>query len=126
MTKNKLEANTETDIMKLIRQELGSGKIRLFRNNVGQARTETGAVVVFGLCKGSSDLIGWKSVEITSDMIGKRVAIFTALEVKKPGKKPDKDQRNFIAVVAKHGGISGVAVSIEQAREVLQLPPSEK
>ncbi len=111
---------TETDILKEIRVALGSHGVRLFRNNVGQCRTEFGAVIVFGLCKGSSDLIGWATREITPDMVGQRVAIFTALEVKKPGRSATPEQRTFIKVVKNHGGIAAVVKSVDEAKEILK------
>jgi ribosomal protein S19 len=38
--------------------------------------------VQFGLCKGSADLIGWKRVTVTPEMVGSTVAVFTSIEVK--------------------------------------------
>jgi hypothetical protein len=36
--------------------------VRLWRNNVGALRDERGRLVTYGLCKGSSDLIGLHQV----------------------------------------------------------------
>jgi hypothetical protein len=38
-------------------------------------------VLKYGLCLGSSDLIGWTIREITPDMVEKKVAVFTAIQV---------------------------------------------
>lgn len=113
---------------------------RLFRNNtgtgwVGQSKRITkpttvkldvGDVVIrqarvlrAGLCVGSSDLIGWNTRVITEDMVGKKIAIFTAVEVKKPSGRATKEQINFINVVRKNGGIAGIAKSGEQAVEMI-------
>jgi VRR-NUC domain. len=84
----------------------------LFKNEVGFAITQNGFPVHYGLCKGSSDLIGWRSVEITEDMIGKRIAQFCAVEVKKDkhGKyRATSEQQNFINAVKKAGGFGVVA-----------------
>ena len=90
---------------------------RLFRNNTGTAyqgqrvRTQNGFIITnprpvhFGLCKGSSDLIGWTPHVITEADLGKTVAIFTAIEVKTKGVKVTPEQRNFIARVNEAGGI---------------------
>ena len=76
---------------------------RLFRNNtgrgwVGKTNHKNGNVFIenarplnAGLTKGSSDLIGWTSIEITPDMVGKKVAIFTAIEAKTGRQKPKKE-----------------------------------
>lgn len=95
---------------------------RLFRNNTGTGwvgksrRTKDGGIYIdeprplkAGLCIGSSDLIGWTKTEITPDMVGKNIAIFTALEVKTKYGKASKEQINFIQQVREAGGISGIA-----------------
>ncbi|OCC05148.1 hypothetical protein BA190_09545 [Labrys sp. WJW] len=75
----------------------------------------------FGLCEGSADIIGWHSVVVTPDMVGKRVAIFMAPEVKTPdGKPPTKLQRNFIRAVNDAGGISFPVRSEDEAAEALR------
>lgn len=61
-----------------------------------------------GLCLGSSDLIGWTTVEITPEMVGQKVAIFTAIEVKTGNLKATKEQKNFIDIVNASGGIGKV------------------
>lgn len=71
-----------------------------------------------GLCEGSSDLIGWKSVMVTPDMVGKRVALFTAVEVKTPTGRPTKEQLNFIQRIKEAGGIAGIARSEEEAEYI--------
>jgi hypothetical protein len=43
--------------------------------------------------------------------VGSTVAIFTAVEVKQPKKKPTEVQQNFINVVLEAGGYAGVATS---------------
>ncbi len=69
---------SETALQNEIRLELGKrSNVRMFRNNVGMING-----VQFGLCVGSSDLIGFKSMTITPEMVGQKIAVFTALEVK--------------------------------------------
>jgi hypothetical protein len=92
----------------------------LFRNNTGTAFQGKRAVInsrpiiteprqiTFGLCVGSSDLIGWTEKIITKDMIGQKIAIFTALEVKNLSGKATKEQINFIKQVRKSGGIGNI------------------
>ncbi len=81
---------------------------RIFRNNTGSVVTQDGRFITFGLCVGSSDLIGWTEIEITPEMVGQKLAVFTAVEVKKKGKKPSKEQLNFIRIVSEAGGIAKV------------------
>lgn len=69
---------------------------------------------------GTSDLVGWTPVVITPEMVGRRIAVFTAIETKKTkGGRTSDDQANFIAQVLKAGGIAGVANSADAAREIV-------
>lgn len=106
-----------------------SSTARLFRNNIGQGyvgkttRIDKGFVTLqnfrpirYGVCNpGGSDLIGFTSVEITKDMVGKKVAVFTAIETKTKKGKATQDQANFINVVRHFGGFAGVARSYDDA-----------
>jgi hypothetical protein len=40
--------------------------------------------LISGLVKATADLIGWRSITITPDMVGTTVAIFASIEVKTP------------------------------------------
>lgn len=108
------EAKVQNDI----RLALGRGPVRLFRNNTGALKDQHGRMVTFGLCKGSSDLVGWRSTTITADMVGQQLAVFTAIEVKDKG-RPTPEQIAFVEAVRKAGGIAGVARSIEDAQAIL-------
>lgn len=108
----------EQAIQNEIRLELGHEECRLFRNNTGCLRNDRGRIVCFGLAKGSSDLIGWKTITITKEMIGDRVAVFTAVEVKDKG-RATKEQKKFISVVQAAGGFAGIARSVEDARKIM-------
>jgi hypothetical protein len=124
----------ETTILQRIRLALGRVPgLRAFRNNCGQAwmgkvikRTADMIViqnprpVQFGLHPGSADLIGWRSVTITPDMVGKRLAVFTSVEVKTPAGKLRPDQANWQAQVEEAGGIAIVARSEADALVPLQ------
>lgn len=119
---------SESAALQAIRLALGRlPGLRLFRNNVGVLRDREGRPVRFGLHPGSSDLIGWRSVTITPDMVGKQVAIFTALEVKAPGgtHKVTTEQHAWIRAVEAAGGIAGIARSPDQALLALGLHPTE-
>lgn len=117
---------SESAILASIRL-LSRGAVRLFRNNVGVLLTEDGRKVRVGLCNGSSDLIGWQTRVIG----GQRVAVFTAIEVKRPGGQVTDEQQRFLQAVADAGGIAGVAHSEQEARQLLSqgfpdCPPDER
>jgi hypothetical protein len=109
----------ETALHRRMLLELGRGSARLFRQNVGVATFPDGARVVYGLTPGSSDLIGWNSVEITPDMVGKRVAVFCAIEVKTQTGRLSRAQENFLEAVKRAGGRAGVARSVEEAQQII-------
>lgn len=131
---------SEMAILRQIMAACGKGATRLFRQNVGKGwvgksipirgrctiQAEPGDVLVkaarpliAGLCNGSSDLIGWHTVEITPDMVGQRVALFAALEVKDRAKLT-AEQAQFLRVVAEAGGIAAEVRSPEDAEAALR------
>lgn len=111
---------SESTIVADVRVTLSRGLVRLFRNNVGALWDSRGRLVTYGLCPGSSDLIGWRSIEITPAMVGRKVAVFVALEGKVPGKAATAEQASFGAAVKKAGGIFGVFHSVGEADAILR------
>jgi hypothetical protein len=106
----------ETTILQRIRLAIGRVPgLRLFRNNVGKLISQDCRLVSFGLHPGSADLIGWKSVTITPDMVGKTVAVFASVEVKTPTGAVKTDQANWQAQVEEAGGIAIIARSEQDA-----------
>jgi hypothetical protein len=106
----------ETSVVQECRLVASECQTILHRNNRGAFKDETGRFVRFGVGDpGGSDLLGWKSVTITPEMVGKKIAVFTALECKIPGWKPSgaaqikhyNEQLNFINAVKDAGGIAG-------------------
>lgn len=77
---------------------------RVFRNNVGAFEAADGRFVRFGLCVGSSDLIGW-----TPD------GRFLAVECKGPHGVVTPEQQRFIDAVNHAGGLGLVARDAEVA-----------
>lgn len=94
----------------------------LFRNTVGIFKTAWGGTVHTGLCKGSSDLVGWTTKTVTPDMVGQQIAIFTAIECKKvsKGAATTDGQKDFIAKVLRAGGYAGVATRLEDLLEITE------
>lgn len=114
-----MEEQTEAGLMRRIQLEATRLGARLFRNNVGKLKDARGQWVAYGLCVGSSDLIGWKSITITPEMVGKRVAVFAANEVKIKNRKLTKEQETFLSVVRREGGIALCSYSTEDTTEGL-------
>lgn len=116
-------ANAETDIQQRIRLALGTRQdLRLFRNNTGTLPDpRTGRPVQFGLARGSADLIGWRTITITPEMVGQRIAIFLSLEVKTPTGRLTPAQQTWLEVVHKSGGIAGVARSVHDAYDIAKI-----
>ena len=110
---------TEQQTQQQIRLALSKGPTRLWRNNVGVLRDQQGRPVRFGLCEGSADLIGYHTVTVTPDMVGQRLAVFTAVEVKAPAGRPTPQQSAFLEHVRQAGGRAGIARSIEDAERIV-------
>lgn len=111
----------EGDIYRAIMVALSKLGARVFRNQVGTYELKDGRWLSSGLCTGSSDLIGWHSVTITPEMVGRPVAIFVAIETKTNDRRSrtTQEQEAFINIVLQAGGISGVARSESEAIELI-------
>ena len=128
-------AHEETNISNRWRKKWAKFAI-LFRTQVGMAWTgkvvnqwndkgvtyvtlSKARIMSMGGVKGMSDLTGWRSVTITPDMVGQRVAIYTAVEVKTPKGKISPDQKRFTKNVNDAGGIGIVIRSEDDDPELL-------
>jgi hypothetical protein len=69
---------------------------------------------------GGGDLLGWRTVEVTPEMVGQRVAVFTSIEVKTRTGKLRPEQEQWMKVVRAAGGIAGVARSVEDAEALVR------
>ena len=113
---------SEQTIQQHIRLACSTGDTRLFRNNTGTLKDQNGRPVQFGLCKGSADLIGWKRVTVTPDMVGQQVAVFLSIEVKTATGRLRPEQQQWLDAVQAAGGIAGVARSVEDAQRLTTAP----
>ena len=91
---------------------------------VRQWRDPTGVVVTlkraafraFGLGTDTLDLVGWRPVKITADMVGKVIAQYVEVDAKTPQyKRMSTGQKNRARVIREAGGFAGVAMRIEEA-----------
>jgi len=124
---------TESQIQAEILRELGSRPdVRLFRNSCGkgwsgQHISGAGNVVTignarfirYGLTPGSADLIGWQAVTVTPEMVGRKLAVFTSIEVKAAHGRLTPHQDNWRRVLSAAGGAAGVARSVAEAAAIL-------
>ena len=115
-------ANAETTLQQQIRLALGPHPdIRLFRNQVGSLPDpRTRRLVTFGLARGSADLIGWRTVVVTPDMVGQQLAVFTSIEVKTPTGRIAPAQQAWLGVVQGAGGMAGIARSVQDALRITE------
>ena len=113
---------SEQELQQRIRLELGRGPVRLWRNNVGALRDQRGRLVTYGLCPGSSDLIGLRRLTVGREHLGQQLALFCAIEIKSPRGQATPQQQRFLAQVVSMGGLAGVARSLAEAEFLLQLP----
>lgn len=135
-------AVSEQELQQRALIHLSRGPVRMFRNNValgwvGQSQMirqcctmqlHPGDVVIrkgrplhAGLAPGSGDAVGWRTVMITPDMVGRSVAVFASIEFKAPRGRVSPEQQAWDATVRGAGGLSGIARSIDDARGILDL-----
>lgn len=86
--------------------------------------TIKGRKAAIGFGRGTSDLIGIRTIEITPDMVGKKIGQFVALEVKKEnwhytGNAHEREQHNFINVINNLGGLAGFVNSEDSLNELI-------
>ncbi len=68
---------------------------------------------------GGSDLIGYRRVTVTAEMVGQEIPVFAAIEVKTARGRATKEQERFIEHIRNAGGIAGVARSVDEAKSIL-------
>ena len=124
MSESKLSKDIQTTALKY--------NCVLYRNNQGGFKDKTGRFVFFGLGNTSkklsekwktSDLIGYTIVKIEPDMVGRKIAVFTAIEVKLPTSKIDaryKAQKKFIDQVTQDGGLGAIINSLESLKKLFK------
>lgn len=82
---------SEAYVQSAVRLEAGRKGCQLFRNNLGAMEDKTGRVIRYGLANDSrkmnetvksSDLVGWRTVTITPEMVGQIIAQTVVRECK--------------------------------------------
>ena len=131
---NKTEHEIQNEIRLTVTKE--SKATTLFRANVGKAWTgkkiassddiitlQEARPFTTGLPIGFPDLFGLKTVKITEDMVGKEVAMFVFLEVKRPGGRVMKAQERMIEHLRSLGARGGIVHSAGEAIDMLEEKP---
>lgn len=104
------DSRPESAILADIRAALGRrSDLRIWRNNTGRLRDDTGRLVQFGLAKGSSDLIG---------ILAPSGRMF-ALEVKNDRGHATDEQIWFIEIIRRFGGFGAFVRSVEDAEKAI-------
>lgn len=99
-----MAGRTEANILNDCLIALAEAGHLVWRQNTGVLKDANGRPIKFGLCKGSSDIIG-----LTSG------GVFLAVECKTATGRIRPEQKLFIAAVRKSGGRAGIARSAEDA-----------
>ncbi len=111
-------ARAENDVTNIVRLALDKLAFILFRNNIGFDAVKK---VKYGLKIGSGDWIGWQSIIITQDMVGKRIARFASVEMKAET-DANEDQEKWLMAVREAGGIAFIARGLQSIPPDLSLP----
>lgn len=127
------KSKSESEISDEIHKEFNRGGTRLFKNVTGNfwtgkllgfkegvARLANASRVATGVGGvGGSDRIGGHQIIITPEMVGKKIFVFAAIELKRErGGTASDEQENFVDFVNNMGGISGFARSVEQVKNI--------
>lgn len=99
-----MAGRTEANILNDCLIALAEAGHLVWRQNTGVLKDANGRPIKFGLCKGSSDIIGLTST-----------GVFLAVECKTATGRIRPEQKLFIAAVRKSGGRAGIARSAEDA-----------
>lgn len=78
------------------------------RTRDGKILLDHGSPIRYGLFPGSGDMIGYKTVTITPDMVGQKIAVFQSIEIKTKGDRLRGDQRNWNRALLRDGAIAEV------------------
>jgi hypothetical protein len=112
----------ENEVTARCRIVAGRMKTVLLRNNIGAYRDQRGQFVQYGVGgKGAGDFLGWKTVVITPDMVGKTIAQFVSVEFKRSkGGRVTEKQEAWVGAVNNAGGRAGIVASEDEIAALLK------
>lgn len=112
----------ETNVWKQMQLDLSPDGFRLFRNQRYKGYTDKGFFVDAGIGgNGGGDLVGYKIMTITQDMVGKKIAQYTEIEAKTSKGRPSDDQLKRINRLTLDGGIAGICTCADDVKKLLTL-----
>lgn len=83
--------------------------------------------VHFGLTPGSFDLVGWRPVVVTPDMVGTTIAQFATVDAKTAGyERLSPEQKIWARAVQTAGGFAAVAMRVDGGRVAIAEILEEK
>tara|TARA_R110000822_G_scaffold73023_2_gene175547 strand:+ start:810 stop:1172 length:363 start_codon:yes stop_codon:yes gene_type:complete len=105
----------EVDLQKILAIDFATnGYGRLWVFDSGMAYHKVGNEYIpfkYGPGVGFPDLAGFTMIEVTEEMKGKKLPIFTGLEIKLPKGYPSIQQRNFAAMLRDFNGIASEKIT---------------
>ncbi len=123
----------ESNIQQNIRLAATDNDCTLFRANAGVAwignkmtRMKDGSLVIHdprpfhGMIEGFPDLVGWKTMTVTPDMVGQKIAIIVMPEVKTPTGKKREAQERFEKKALADGVRYGFVRSVEDFEKLVK------
>lgn len=108
-----MSKQAETNVWRQALLDFSPLGFRLFRNQRYKGQVVRNGKVTqewvnCGLADGMGDLVGYKIITVTPEMVGKRFAQFATLEAKTDKGYPSADQTTMIYQISLDGGIAGV------------------
>ena len=112
---------SENEVKSQVVDALEKSGATIYRNNIGCAKMGK-RFIRYGVGgSGGSDLIGFVPVTVTPDMVGKRLAVFLAVETKREkGGAKTEAQEAFIENIRAFGGLAGFARCWADALSILR------
>lgn len=71
------------------------------------------------MAEGSGDIIGFKTITITQEMVGKKIAQFRSCEVKTSTGRVRPEQRHWADFINENGGKAGIARTPEEIEKIM-------
>lgn len=76
--------------------------------------------VIRGKSGGFPDLIGWTTIEIKPHHVGRKIAVFTGIEVKRKWKKPSEIQHQRLELLKSVGAIADWCDNEDDAEQLIK------